>query len=1165
MRRATHQNYSLNESATSDEDEDAYIQPSRPTTSQIKLEEPPVQTPRNNRGMTPKGRTPYSSAGGQGSVRARTASLAPSEAWSSMKPIPLKTVYLSSPPRPDRSSETESSSESEDEVRLLEAPTTSARKRKAAAGEYTWDERSRSCVPKRERSRSRSLTASAHQQRYGDHQPVDEEDGDPANDRSHLQDKVYPTSENDLLRSLLTNRLHAKARLEQSSPAKGLQLEDHRDPFLASVVDDHIPTIQDETDMIMDIPDTQEDDLAAQGPIFDFSYSGLPDDDSDDDGFSTGRRTAFSSSDDGFERSVIHLQDPLNEEVMPLQDRQGDDAPATEEEMNEFPYLAEGIKSENVEVEVYVNLEAQPSTHTRPLSSDATVLLPDDDAGLGRASSQQLEHPSVLPMVEIQEATLEISILSEENGEDIAQLPPEDLQVSSSRQTADLSQAEQALRSPSAVSDLPPSSPPPLPSDAPESAMSEDDEQAEAYMPVTRVAQPPSPSAAPLSPKTTNRLARPSHMSRSPSPGYSHKLGKPYAIGDAFNKANSPSMLALLRDHLPQNVSPNQHVDNKAKASTPGAKSASAVVRSPSPAQRQLPGTGLRTPSKGQSMFRSASPRLAKMTPVRLRTASPAALASYNMVETHATPPLNFVDSLRTMEAVPDIESAPRSRSPASKIEAFSPLQPSAAVFGAVLSPLLSPNVSKIGSITLSPTGSRLASRSPSPLVPECVPEKERGEPSHAVYGTLLTTPGAAHRQAKTGLLGPTSQSPTMLQPPSPFLSHQSRTPSPNLQAEEAAANLLARVRALRSPSVMQMTELPVRVTSGSPQVKEGSFTELEPTPDTIELDEVSGDEARRSAYAHQPQGRPGFSTQVRISSANDTLEAAEKGEAATPRTSIEHPVRALESSDISDTGLTDGMSVSDTDIENAEVERALSQARTPSRSPKPNIVLLPLEDSQLSPNVTLRRERSTSRSTASARSNKHQAKSPLRTARRMSFTEIGALDSSPLSVAASIGRASFDALDSSSEEDEDGEGVSRPSPSKEIAAQQMRNPAVEENELGSSDDEEMDLSSSPSRNAPTQLGSASAPSTPVLQNTSTPARLMNTLAIGSSDGDLSAPVAVSTPNPKRRPVSNPKPACSPDQSEMDDGVLRDVNFEEPHPTYESVSPIQAGVRTAGK
>lgn len=1122
-RKATHQNYALNESASSEDDEEMYMPPKQSTSSHITLDDVPVQTPRNARGSTPKRRVASSSAVRQGSARARTASLAPSEVWSAMKPIPLKTVYLSSPPRPGRSSDTESPSESDDEVRLIEPPTTSARKRKAAAGEYTWDERSRSCIPKRERSRSRSLTASAHRKRYGSSTPGDHGDDSIASDRSHLQDRVFPTSDNDLLRSLLTNRFRAKARNEQATPAKREQVEDHGDPFL-DTPDDTGQAAPDDTDMYLDLPAMQEDNLAAEQPIFDFSYSGLPDDDSDDDDGSTGGRAAFSSSDDGFERSIIHFDDSLHEEA----------------DLPEFAIGAESHQSQGIKSEVPEKDVIAPDS-TR--SSDATEVLPEDIADTSVAKEPENW----------------VDIIVDDVLANLDPAHPMSVQVAVG-QNDDI----RSTRSSSAVSDLPPSSPPPLPSYQSESAISDGEDGvpeavADTIIPFINIDKPSNLSAGPLSPKTTNRLARPFVTARSPSPKVVPKrLHSTLATRVENNNRRSatPDTLFLVQEHLansPDGVAPSRQTQEKTSPSISHTANEAALLANTQPAASKQPSPNPSPQlSNGQLFFRLTSPRLPQMTPVRLRRASPAAFAVYSMTETGATPTLARHYDTRG-------KSAPLTRSHdhqeqdvarVGKIETLSPLQPSTATFGTPRSPRFSPHPVTTLSFPPLSAKARRASRSPTLLNATIAASQQ----SLSIPQEPALRPAPVEAASPAGRLQtPIPQPTALLAPPSPFLQRTSRSPTPDQQAEQAAASLLDRVRALRSPNIARILKLTTVQEAG------------EQTERTLELDGEQPIE-EQAVVANLKKNDASFELEHSVLAALDDMDGSREtsmdcDQAARPRPAdasltiiteeeLAHEGHASNSEpnsrldgdmdEISSTGLTDARSDSDSEAENMDVGVPLRPARTPSKSPAVNRFMLPLHDSPLSPNVTVRRDRSVSRSTASTRSikstgsSKLPAKSPTSRSRRMSFADIGSLHSSPLSVAASIGRASFDALDSSSDEEEESESgklVMRPSPSKAIAAQQLRYGHMQEDQSGSSDEEALDLSSSPTRSVATELVHASPKSTVAPLNTSTPARMMHTLELQSSETFAQLlPVTVSTPNPRRQLVASPKPAASPYQ-----------------------------------
>ena len=253
-----------------------------------------------------------------------------------------------------------------------------------------------------------------------------------------------------------------------------------------------------------------------------------------------------------------------------------------------------------------------------------------------------------------------------------------------------------------------------------------------------------------------------------------------------------------------------------------------------------------------------------------------------------------------------------------------------------------------------------------------------------------------------------------------------------------------------------------------------------------------------------------------------------------------------------------------DSEDEALQVERSLSRSRSLSKSPAvrsrspmarpavpaspaPRRPLLPLEDPQLSPNVTVRRARSTSRSTASARSVRSRTQGTPRkapsTVRKLSFAEMGALDSSPLSVAASISRHSFEALDSSSGDDEESDDeLVRPSPTKQMAATAAAMKR-EDGERYRRSESVLSSSSSSSSSAgretkarPVTVTKSSSPSRwtagrDVLQRalqaipTSTPAKLLGALILSPQKAGRA--IQPSTPARRRRRSSSSSHASS--------------------------------------
>lgn len=136
------------------------IKPSRklakkePVASTSQLDVFSTSTPHVRRSVTPHLQSLRSSS----VARGREASIALDSIYSAVKPIPLKNIQYSSPPHAViKYSESEDESNSDTEFRLKSLDAESGRKRRTIVGEFEWDERSRSCVPKRERSRSRSV------------------------------------------------------------------------------------------------------------------------------------------------------------------------------------------------------------------------------------------------------------------------------------------------------------------------------------------------------------------------------------------------------------------------------------------------------------------------------------------------------------------------------------------------------------------------------------------------------------------------------------------------------------------------------------------------------------------------------------------------------------------------------------------------------------------------------------------------------------------------------------------------------------------------------------------------------------------------------------------------------------------------------------------------
>lgn len=1132
VRSATKQHYALNESASSEEDEDMFFAPKSTRTPLASAGDAPVQTPRNSQSASIKSRVASSSAL-RNSGRGRTASVAPSEGWSAMKPIPMKTVFLSSPPRPGRSSETESSSDSDDEVRLIEDPTTSARKRKAAAGEYTWDERSRSCIPKRERSRSRSMTASAHRERYGESGTSGIADSSPASDRSHLQERIFPTSENDMLKNLLTNRLHARAMLGQSTPAKQEVHDAGHDPFLEEMEGaSPILNAEPDPDIMLNLPEMPEPDFSGEHqPIFDFSQSALADEDSDDDFFS--RQTGMSSSDDGFERSIIHLDGPQGwqgeaeeQELLPEFDID-DRSTVKDEELDDDVSMATAVDTAD-KTEIAIEQPVDPMRVSEELREP--IIQQDASAPLGTLSAPSGKESQIQSMSEI--AGIEQTVENLESNDDIP-VP--------------------SIRSSSVTSELPPSSPPPLPSYPIGVTTSDfvDDQDGHALKD-----SPLTPSqAGPLSPKATNRLM-PKQDNRYLATPKTAATASP-ALKHLLSTQKSRRSLKHTVYEVPVSDTPDVPVPrydeklftDRARSPSPSVSGVTeAPLRSPPPGLRQFTPKGLSTYTTDQLFSRAKSPQLPQMTPVRLKSISPAPVALYTMVETHATPPDYQSTTVGSAVDRPKAEVAQAEVQQCVQ-EAIATLPAQTDVMDGAASPAMSPR--PVSTLAFPPLSSitRPATRSPSPL---------RGpspvKPPSNFEAQLPATPGPAARLAPYSA---TARPSSLLVPPSPFLgpiSRGSRSPSPNAEAEQATLSLLSRVRALRSPSV------PARPTSShgrrlSPAavvavIDQSRIDTIAGASDqkkiqgVADLDEVQGEQndlepAEEEEVVPADELATNSDPAPVLGPVADMKEAPNESIRDVAPTPIDSNGPIASSEDISDTGLTDTKSDTDSEAEDAEVEHSLSQPRTPSKSPAAVRKLLPVDDPVMSPNVTVRRDRSASRSTASTRSTRSArtaANRPSSASRKLSFSDIAALDSSPISVAASIGRRSFDALDSSSEdeldEDEDKRAsLGRPSPAKEIAAQQLRYEAMEEDELSSSEDEDLNLSSSPTRSNAGSLAKETTPGAMGITTTSTPARLMHSMALDTSEDAHGRHIAVSTPNPKRQSMQDPAPAPSPTQA----------------------------------
>lgn len=245
-----------------------------------------------------------------------------------------------------------------------------------------------------------------------------------------------------------------------------------------------------------------------------------------------------------------------------------------------------------------------------------------------------------------------------------------------------------------------------------------------------------------------------------------------------------------------------------------------------------------------------------------------------------------------------------------------------------------------------------------------------------------------------------------------------------------------------------------------------------------------------------------------------------------------------------------DEKSSTDSEEEAEEVARSLSRSRSLSKSPGASLAKSPPvspakqslmdldEDVPLSPNVTLRRQRSTSRSTASNRSKPATPAQLPRSAVKRSFAELN-FDSSPMSVAASISHKSFEALDTSSEDDEeeDGQEAMRPSPSKQIAAAQLAAAQQKQhryNSLATSSSDEDEARQQTKKtpiksilnSSPVNVGKGSNLFASAISSVSqsTPAKLLGTLVLSAAKRKQGSPESADSHRPDRSAsASSPK------------------------------------------
>lgn len=1035
----------LRASSTSEDELNSYRPQSMASTSKLKPKEIPVQTPPNNR----KVHLPRDAAvAGPSSIlrtatRGRVSAGTPGRVLSAMKPIPMKTVVLSSPPRLHQSPESDSSSDSEDDIILLkEEPTPGNKKRKAAVGEYEWDERSRSCVPKRERSRSRSLATSANRQNRSE---ATYDDNSPASDRSHLQERMFPTSENDLLKNLLTNRLHARARQAETVTTKPEYDAPNVDVDMGNHLSDGVGDSPHE-DVYSNLPEMPEPYAGFEDgqPLFDFEANDFPEDNGPD---IVGRLTvpphsAMSvSSDDGFENSVIHLHEIDIDNAKP--------------QLTASP--ERGLADRQVSLDV--KLEGEEPVLPVQLQNDSSMAARRDvvERDVATVQMEATEERPLSPKVKPTDAEAITGMLSPRAPSfPLADEPPQ-----AAPATIQQDELRELRRSSSVLSSLPPSSPPPLPSARSSLAPSD---RATSQSPMPQLESDEAP--APLSHKsnhvpTASFLASKTHLDE---------------LDPTGRMVGSPS-----RSLSPQKVS----------------KEVRGCKRTPS--QSPAPSIKVISPA-GNSPSRRSFSVLSDLG------ATPRSVVR----QAKSPPPISFTAARpRSLTPIPT--------SPATHISEASIPLPAA---------LEHPG-----------SAAERFTRLPADNEIEGIPLSGQGYRDQIEY---KTEESALSWQAKiaqlranppdTGRRSPSRQ-------PSPFLTfrdQQHRSPSPNIRAENATSDFLARVRALRSPGtyrprgnsqevVNSQLKSDAEHVAGLASVSSNTDYKRPSTVvphasdaalvDSTTHSEVMAEDVPENNHTEDFHGAsPGTDAVARDDNSELKATGADKGLASTKAGAT----MLVDAEDADQERLhaidhSVDNSATDSEEEEAEVERSLSQARTPSRSPAAVRRIIPLEDPQLSPNVTKRQARSRSCSTNSSRSAKsNHRKSSLsaRSTKTISFSDLNAFESSPVSMAASVGRRTFDALQSSS----DDENSDRESPAKKHQNEQpgteqtsgtSEKSLLPENSSDSSEEEDrFDLSSSPTQ-APTMsaLGAVS-PSAQMqrLPKSSTPARLLNDLSIKTTE-----------------------------------------------------------------
>ena len=1053
--------------------------------------------------------------------KSRFTSVPPGAVYSAIKPISMKTIHYSSPPRSRHQSAGESDSDSDfllkSDSRELSATSSKTRPRnlrktRVNVGEFEWDERSRSCVPKRERSRSRSLAAQLALKR-GKSASVEETEKHRCNgvegtmsqtdnildgmheDRDHYDDETTSNFEN--------NDSHDLPDL--TSPAPLMPPQDNGD-----------------------------------GAVYDFTL---------DDGGSSSFG-ASDSEDDGFSQSIRYLE-PLRAPIpasmsLVLETRSNDISMAEVHEytMDRVPILGTSVKEEQEEIGVEGSFaiahDAElPQHQPEEMQLAAENYCPKQAYETGRKEIEDLKlpllissHQEVVAMVEINSAFPDESQAAQEDAQEILL---EDMDKRMVQQTSIDEESNAFGNDARGLSPLPPSSPPPLPVPRSSSvtlisAQSIESSDSESDSLSTRRKDDASKAAsAPMS------QARDPQWATSTEETALHSANM--LIGDSVSKAISSVSPIRIDRYLAREHSPILQMRSafESCSSTPASSalkwqgSFRQYSRSPMP-------TLFVQPTSSPSISEKTSPM-------------DALPSEYSAVDKHVAPSLhqivpveNQVPSPTTMPSALFQARDDVAPDPGEAIPALSQTPKLAARRLACPFPSLNPV-------------KRYTSRSPSPL---SLADGVRNRTLASQPAKLRTSPGSECRSLsplhnerdeiasprKAGDSKPTPISTVEIActlPPIP-------PSSPNKDVGAAGSHLSPRIK-----SIYQVLHGPARQPTASPQpatenVLRSSVSSSPPhvlacragtppakriraattTPllsrirrfrNSVSTEPEAQHSHDKARTIDEPQRQPSvmkvaddphcsLSLSPKMT-ATPCLILSPLKEGIDEETTIEKlagQVVALQQQQ-GDTEYLSCSSEMDSEAENAEIQRRLSRSRSLSKSPAVRRVVNPLDSPQISPNVTIRRTPNKSPAHVARRS----PASAL--GRRLSFTELGAFDSSPLSVAASIGRQSFEALDTSSEDESEqadkrsADALAGSYTAKRLAARLDKARLRYESNVSSDDDtgDEKEEILGRAFSIPPRTGNAySCPLTqsqalPFSVASSTPARLLDTMTLSTT------------------------------------------------------------------